>query len=334
MRRLATFDVSQQFSRPPSQLAAQLLFGAACAAMMILVRSAIDISVQTTGPFALVYPAVLVAVLYGRWRAGLVAYVISFTWAWYYVLPPSDAFTLESAPATPAVAINAMAALIVLVLAETFCQVVASAVEERDAEIKRRVVLLQELEHRTKNNFALVLSLLETQKREEADPKIQRALELTTARIHSFARVYGNLAQSEGTSGSVAMRPYLREVVTHFSDGGFHERIKVSFRASDCSLPREVAVALGLFTNEALTNCAKYAFAAGRDGHVRVHLCGDARQWELIVSDDGIGDCPVGEARGCTGRGTTLLGAFAQQAHAEYTIDTSDRGRVVRLASV
>lgn len=332
--RLATLDVQRHFSRRSTQLAAQLLFGAACAALMIFVRSAIDVAVNSAGPFALVYPAVLVAVLYGRWWGGLVALVSSFLWAWYFVLPPSGSFALLYKEEFPPVVVHGIAALTVLVLTEKFRRVVDTAMARRDAEITRRALLLQELEHRTKNNFSLVLSLLETQKREVADPVVKQALDLAASRIHSFARVYTNLAEREGESGSVDMRPYLREVVTHFSEGGFHERIKVLFRADDRSLAREVAVAIGLFTNEALTNCAKYAFADGRAGRVKVRFHCDAQQWELVVSDDGIGEGTASDERECSGLGSTLMSAFAKQARAEYTINTSGSGRVVRLTSV
>ena len=278
--------------------------------------------------------AVLLAVLYGRLPGGLVALILSFTWVWYCGLPPHNSFGLKTQDDVFRTLNHGGAALVVLVLTEKFRRLVDKAVERRDAEIARRSLLLEELEHRTKNNFALVVSLLETQKRSESNPAIQRASEIATSRIHSFARAYTNLAESQGEGGAVSVRPYLREVVTHFSDGGFHESVKVSFHSDECSLAREVAVAIGLFTNEALTNCAKYAFADGRAGQVKVRFdCGAHQQWELVVADDGIGEPPAGEDRQQSGLGTKLMAAFAQQARAKYSIDTSERGRTVRLTS-
>ena len=49
---------------PP--LVAQVLFGLALAVAMILLRSAIDLVAPNAGPFALVYPMVLIATLFGR----------------------------------------------------------------------------------------------------------------------------------------------------------------------------------------------------------------------------------------------------------------------------
>ena len=329
MQRLAKFDVSRRFARPEIQLAAQLAFGIACAGAMILLLTIISLWVRQPGPFALVYPTVLIATLYGRWRAGLIASVLSFVWTWYYILPLSGTFAFAAPSDAHRVALNAVSSLIVLVLAESFRRAVTTAVEERDGEIGRRTLLMRELDHRTKNNFALVVSLLELQKRRESDPQVGKALDLATSRIHSFARAYANLAESQGEGESVRMKPYIDEVVQRFSGGAFHDGIEVFVEAANCVLPREIAVAIGLFTNEALTNCAKYAFPDGRSGRVEVRLAGDAEKWELVIEDDGVGN---GDRTG-TGLGTTLLKAFAQQAQAEYELEAASTGRRLRLVS-
>jgi hypothetical protein len=110
----------------------------------------IDIIAPTAGPFALVYPTVLLGTLYGHWRGGLVALVTSFGWAWYFVLPTSRSFHFAVLTDPSRVAINALCALIVLVFAETFRRAVDHAVADRDREIARGMMLLDEIEHRTK----------------------------------------------------------------------------------------------------------------------------------------------------------------------------------------
>ena len=66
---------------PP--LVAQVLFGLALALAMIGLRTLIDIVAPNAGPFALVYPMVLIATLFGRLLAGLICLIVSFLWAWY-----------------------------------------------------------------------------------------------------------------------------------------------------------------------------------------------------------------------------------------------------------
>ena len=130
MHRLANFDVSRQFLSRRGKIAAQLVFGGLCGAAMIGLRTLIDVWAPGSGPFALIYPTVLLATLYGHWRAGLVALVVGFFWAWFFILPPAGAFVFAE-PSDPArVALNAASALIVLVFAEGFRRA-AHAVQQR-----------------------------------------------------------------------------------------------------------------------------------------------------------------------------------------------------------
>ncbi|WP_338242799.1 sensor histidine kinase [Aurantiacibacter hainanensis] len=333
MYRLAGFDVPRRFSAPRTRFVAQCLFGLGCALAMVGLRSVLDVWAATAGPFALVYVAVLIATLYGHWQAGLVAYVTSFLWAWYFVLPPAYGFGFELATDAPRVAINAAAVMVMLIFAESFRRAVDTALSQRDAEIERAKVLQQELEHRTKNNFALAASLLEMQKRREQLPEVIAALEQAIARIHSFSSAYSNLALQQGEGAMVAMQDYLVDVVDRVTRGAFLDNVRVEIDAGEPEviMPREVAVAIGLFTNEALTNSAKYAFPDGRQGQVKVKFSGSGEDWSLAIVDNGVGTAD-GDERS-SGIGERLFAAFAQQAQAEYRVQAGPDGRALHLAS-
>ena len=333
MYRLASFDVPRRFSAPRIRLLAQCLFGLGCALAMVGLRSVLDVWAATAGPFALVYVAVLIATLYGHWQAGLIAYVTSFLWAWYFVLPPVYGFGFELATDPPRVAINATAVMIMLIFAEGFRRAVDTAISQRDAEIERAAMLQQELEHRTKNNFALAASLLEMQKRREQLPEVVAALEQAIARIHSFSSAYSNLALQQGEGAMVSMQDYLVDVVDRVTRGAFLDnvRVEIDAGADEVTMPREVAVAIGLFTNEALTNSAKYAFPDGREGKVKVKFTGCSKNWVLAIEDNGVGTS--GESERSDGIGERLFAAFAQQAQAEYKVHAGPDGRALHLAS-
>ncbi|AKM09177.1 sensor histidine kinase [Croceicoccus naphthovorans] len=334
MHRLATFDVSSSFESPAARLGAQALFGLLCARIMIAVRSGLDTFAPTSGPFALVYPTVLIATLFGHWRGGMVAYLFSLFWAWWFVLPTVGSFQFE-VPTDPArVAINALAVAIIAVLAEAFRRAVQTGAAAREAEIERRGMLMVELEHRTKNNFALVASLLELQKRRSADEAVVQALDQATGRVHTFARAYSNLVDTQGEGSSVEMDGYLSDVCARVTEGAFHDRVDVTWEVDSCTLRRQVAVAIGLFVNEALTNCAKYAFPDGREGRVEIRFTSsDADTWSLTIRDNGIGagGAPTSDGKG--GMGAGLMQAFARQAMGQYSVEPQEGGHCVRLAS-
>jgi len=325
---------AMQHRRAALRLVPELAFGSLCGGGAILLNSVVDFWAPEVSPFALVYPLLLIGTLYGRCCAGLIAGTISFLWGWWHVIPPRNSFAFEHETGLAMVAIHGGSAVVTLIFALAFHRAICAALEERDCEIARGTMLMRELEHRTKNNFALVVGLLQAQKRRERDPRIIKALDLARARIHSFARAYANLAESQGEGGSVLMEAYLKEVVSHFAAGGLPDNVRVTVDICDCVLAREEAVGIGLFVNEALTNSAKHAFPANRSGTVEVKLTEDAcGGWELTIEDNGTGFDPARESSTDGGTGSKLMEAFAQQAQASFTLETSSCGTRLRLAS-
>jgi two-component sensor histidine kinase len=318
MIRLARLDVTRGMSSAAARLFARVALGLACGLGMIGLRLLIDAWSPGAGAFALVYPAVLLATLYGRWEAGIVAYGVSFTWAWIQVLPLSVDYTVIYAQALPRVGLNALSALVVLVFAEMFRGAVTHERRRREEEIERGKVLLAELEHRTKNNFALVASLLELQKRREDSEQVRRAFDDAIGRVRTFAEAYTHLAGEQGEGVVVDMRPYLDRLVARVGSAMLPAQVAVTARVAEISLPRETAVAIGLFANEALTNCAKYAFPDGRAGKVRLSLEGNPERWRLTVQDNGVGEAAPLPQHSGGGIGTQLLTAFARQARARH----------------
>jgi len=158
--KLTAVDAANFLPRAFPPLFAQVLFGLALAVAMILLRSAIDLVAPNAGPFALVYPMVLIATLFGRLYAGIVCLIVSFLWAWYVVLPFQWSFDFEVASDQSRVLINFLSSCVVVVLAEIFRRAVRIREAELHESLERRRWLMAELQHRTKNNFALVASMI------------------------------------------------------------------------------------------------------------------------------------------------------------------------------
>jgi two-component sensor histidine kinase len=83
-------------------------------------------------------------------------------------------------------------------------------------------------------------------------------------------------------------------------------------------------VPLSLIVTEAVTNAVKYAFPAGRSGHVSVRLTANGETAELVIKDDGIG-IPAGRTETETGTrdgiGIQLIRGFARQLGASLTVE-------------
>lgn len=292
---------------------------------MILIRSGVDLIAPTSGPFAMTYPAVLIATLFGHAAGGLTAWCVAFLWAWYFVLPFPRSFEFEMDTDGARVLINALCGLVVIGLAEAFRRAVRLSTTQLAQDAERRLHLLAELEHRTKNNFALVASLLEIQRRRHTDPELVGALEDAGRRVMTFADAYSNLADEQAEGAEVEAKPYLERLAARLGSASFPNNVQLTYRIDPMVLPREVGVAIGLYLNEALANCAKYAFPDDRAGHVNVRFDSLPDGWRLSVEDDGIGDKPHHWPHS-TGLGRQLMQAFAHQAGADHSLDIHEGG--------
>ena len=129
------------------------------------------------------------------------------------------------------------------------------------------------------------------------------------------------------------MHEYLTDVVERVARGAFESKVAVAMDIDQCSIPRQTAVAVGLFANEALTNAAKYAFPEAHDGKVDIAFKCHEKGWALTISDNGIGNAQtVGRDKAAKpGLGTGLMAAFAQQAGADHESRISEKGRTLIL---
>ena len=157
LQKLAEFDVVDRAPQWLPGWAAQVLLGAACTALLIVVRLGVDAVAPTAGPFAPIYPAVLIATLFGRLRAGLFAYVGCFAWALLIDLPRAAARDIPLSTDVTRSLVSAATVLLVLVFAEVFRQAVRRAVagrEEAIANLRDRERELQALNHDLENKVA------------------------------------------------------------------------------------------------------------------------------------------------------------------------------------
>lgn len=331
MQRLAHFDVTRQFITGRGQFTAQIIFGLLCSAAMISLRSLFDLWAPTSGPFAMIYPTVLLVTLYGHWQAGVTAFGVTFFWAWFFVLPETRQFAFVDPTDAARVALNAACCLIVIVFAEAFRRAARHTVDEIQTAADRRLILLADLEHRTKNNFALVASMLEIQKRSSKDPTIHEHLNDAAGRVRTFADAYSELAIEQSEVIEVDAKVFLDSLLNRLEGAALPRNVRLFREIDRCKVPREIAAALGLYVNEALSNSVKYAFPDGREGMVGVYFHARGDGWRLTIEDDGLGLDSKGQNE--KGLGSKLMQAFATQAGAIHSAGPAIIGFRAELTS-
>jgi two-component sensor histidine kinase len=266
--------------------------------------------------FFLLFPAIFLAsVLFDR-GSGLFATALSMVLL-YVLLTPSNTLLIPSEFILP---------LLLFVLLGVGFAIISeglrSALDRAAAAERAKDLLLQELGHRTKNNLAMVISVLSFQANAKTNPDTKHALEKAIARVKAIANAHEYFRLVDH-SGRVEMRSYIEKLCAHLSEGLRDVRpIVIRVEADEVDLAAEQAIPIGLIVNELVTNSFKHAFPDGRAGTVEVAFKREASKLRLIVHDDGVG-CSADRVNGLGSRLTRLL---AQQLNAKLVWEQVESG--------
>ncbi|MBV9550696.1 MAG: sensor histidine kinase [Alphaproteobacteria bacterium] len=169
----------------------------------------------------------------------------------------------------------------------------AEGIESRDKRlheaVEQKITLIKEIHHRVKNNLQIVMSLLSIQAGQVKDPTAKEALMQAQTRINALALVHRILNELEDQS-TLDLKQLLEELCRQIGEGIGAENVKVVVEVPSKVVTGSVAVAVALFTVEALTNIFKHAFPPGGDGVIRVTMQTlEGGKLRLAIADNGIG---------------------------------------------
>ena len=271
-------------------------------------RALTNLVAPGVAPYAFIYPAALIATLFGGWVSGALALILSEVLGWLVVVPQAG---LAGAPMRYQISAAVIAALTgasVIAVAQAFRLAARFGFTERGAKLAEREMLFRELQHRVANDFALTTALLKHEARRSLELPVREALDRSAQRINSFARIHRQIyLQSDVIS--VNLKDYLEDLTGSLKGGAVPPNIKLTCDIPPVSSGRDVALALGLLLNELVTNAIKHAFPDNREGTIKVRIARAPKGWEFTVRDDGIGYDNI-----IPGLGTGLIEQFARQA--------------------
>jgi two-component sensor histidine kinase len=174
---------------------------------------------------------------------------------------------------------------------------------ERAIEAERaKDLLYRELRHRTKNDFAMAVSVLNLQARTQTKPEISQALADAASRLHVLSKAHEQL-EPRGDRAAVQMSDYLQSPCQSLTESMGKADVRVE--CDETELPVERTIPVGLIVNELVTNAFKHAFVSQRKGHVSIALR-RGRNYLLSVTDNGKGS-PKSAASGLGSQLVELL---------------------------
>lgn len=198
-------------------------------------------------------------------------------------------------------------------------------IAELEAELRHADLLLRETNHRAKNAFATIASLVQIEMAGVQDPQAREVLQLTQERLAAVALVHQAL-QGHSDGAVLDLGALLQRLGTAaaFSMGADERGIEVRVATQPVPVDAAQAVSLALIANELLTNAFKYAFSGQRGGWVELALRRRAGRLLLRVRDNGIGTGAPADRRPAGGTGLGLVRRLAEQVGARVRFGGRD----------
>ncbi|KQO55861.1 MULTISPECIES: histidine kinase dimerization/phosphoacceptor domain -containing protein [unclassified Methylobacterium] len=178
-----------------------------------------------------------------------------------------------------------------------FANLVGGAIERQRAEarlkaaVERQELLSREMSHRVKNSLAVVAGFLGLQARGSDNEDVKAALADARTRVEAVAQVHDQLWRQPSLE-AIDVAGFLEALCARLQESAPHHTLVC--RAQTVNIPADLAIPLGLFVNELVTNAIKYAYPEGA-GEIRITVRdvgaddGAAGGLHLSVCDDGVG---------------------------------------------
>ncbi|MGZ3899035.1 MAG: sensor histidine kinase [Bacteroidia bacterium] len=197
--------------------------------------------------------------------------------------------------------------------------------------LKEKEVLLAEIQHRVKNNLAVIIGLFNLQKESSTNEETKQSITEAKNRVLSIAMVHERLYRKEDLS-KINLKYYISELTKEVvRSHPLYSSVTIKEDIQDLDADITKAVPIGLIINEALTNSLKHGFV---NSQVKPTLSVSVqRTFDLIcikVKDNGKG-FPAGKNENDRSLGLTLIESLTEQIDGKIYYENKDGGAQVKL---
>ena len=233
----------------------ELTIAAACVVVAVVIHLALLATVGTGAPFITVFPAILVATLFGGLRAGLITAcgLTAITW-FFFASPQARAGVNPATLATLALSVG-----VILAVSHLFRRALINLQNARAVE----AAMTAELQHRVKNTLAVVQGLA-AQTSRATDSK-QAFIEAFNSRLHALSRAHDMLSRSAWAGSSLS--DVVEAALAPFQvEGG----ARIERRGPGVRVRPELALALAMCLHELAVNATKHGALSSPSGRLDI----------------------------------------------------------------
>ncbi|MFW5863044.1 MAG: PAS domain S-box protein [Spirochaetota bacterium] len=194
--------------------------------------------------------------------------------------------------------------------------------------LREKETLLSEIHHRVKNNFQVIISLLNFQSRSIKEPELRMKVDEIQQRIRAMALIHEKLYQT-GNLTSIDFNQYASIIVTElnyaYSRQMDESLKKMVIKIEDITLNIEKAIPCGLIINELVSNSLKHAFPDDtiEDPCVTISMYENKNMVYLHISDNGVGLPHDIDPKNTQSMGMSLVPLLINQLNGTIEVDTS-----------
>lgn len=199
------------------------------------------------------------------------------------------------------------------------------AKKELEDVLQEHSLLLKEIHHRVKNDFALIAGIIEME-RLDFNSDARAMLSKIQSRIETMSVAYNFLTDNIDSQIDVAL--YFRKLIKNFSRtfSNSKRNIKISVNKPDFTLGSRPALYCGLLVNELLLNAFKHAFNNVDKGEIDLHIEKKAARVTINYKDNGKGLPDNFELEHQTSHGFEIIKALVGQLEGAITVNRPSKG--------
>ncbi len=199
------------------------------------------------------------------------------------------------------------------------------AEEALEKAFLEKQALLRELQHRAKNSFSLITSMIDLMTGASQATEARSALAEIGARVRAIAALY-DLLYAANAVHEVRLDEYCARITTSFN---LSENIHLNNQCDAITASVKIATPVGLILTELTTNAVKHAFPGGRSGAVTVSLCKTPDGAVIVVEDNGAGFPEGFDLATNDSLGLMLVQALVGQIQGSFRIEHGNGTRCV-----
>lgn len=324
IRRILRSRLPDRFAGKLPPLLTEIAVGLAVPLLIFALRVLLFPVLGETAPLAPIFVGIAAAAVLAGWRAGLLTLILGQALIWIFIMAPRGSLGPKEAVATSVFFTATACELAILVIIALYQREVAAAWAKRETQLGLLQKALNEIDHRTSNNYQTVIALILAQAK-NADPAVKEALSQVADRIRAVADASKKLAISSESLQKVRIADHLDELCRQIERGLSRKGVQLTCSFDDLVLDADATVCVSILVNELVTNALKHAFPEERRGTIGVSVTRAGKDVEILVADSGVGMSGSGKSRG-TGLGSRLIQTFVKQLKAKHEVSSDQSG--------